>query len=73
MVLEFDLSGYSHIALLLWFHRTFSLKDLKNYYHTPERILEHKEMIKFAKWIAKRPIDYKDKLKHTNEIKNKRK
>jgi len=53
-------------------HRTFSNKELKNYYHTPERLLEHEEIQKFIKWVAKRPIDYKDKLKHTNERKMKR-
>ena len=55
-----------HIICHSKIHRTFTERELLNYYHTPERILEHSEMQKFAKWIAKKPIDYKDKNKTTN-------
>lgn len=54
-------------------HHTFSERDLANYYFTIERILEHEEIIKFIKWVQKRPPDFYVKHKDTNERRGKRK
>jgi len=53
-------------------HATFAEIDLYSYYHTVERILEHVEIQKFIKWIAKKPLDYYSKNKETRERKHKR-
>jgi 5-methylcytosine-specific restriction endonuclease McrA len=54
-------------------HSTFSERELENHYHTFERLLEHEEIQKFVKWIAKRPPEYYDKNDDTAARKNKRK
>lgn len=54
-------------------HATFSEHELLNYYHTPETIRSHEEIIKFIKWVAKKPIDFYDKNDDTKHRKNKRK
>lgn len=53
-------------------HATFSEKELLEYYHTPERILEHEEMKKFVKWISKKPPEFYDKNDDTKGRKRKR-
>jgi hypothetical protein len=53
-------------------HHTFTERDLKNYYYTVERIMENEDMQKFAKWVAKKPIDFYDGNKDTKTRKNKR-
>ena len=42
------------------------------YYHTPERILEHAEIVKFVKWISKKSVDFYDKNDDTKGRKRKR-
>jgi len=54
-------------------HSVFSEKDMLDYYHTINRILEHEEIQKFVKWIQKYPPNYYTKNKETNERKKKRK
>lgn len=34
-------------------HASFSEKELLDYYHTVERLVEHEEMAKFIKWVSK--------------------
>lgn len=41
-------------------HSLFGEAELANYYNTIERLMEHPDMIKFAKWVAKKPIDHVD-------------
>lgn len=53
-------------------HATFSEYDLAHYYHTPQRILEHEEIIKFVKWVAKKPLEFYDKNDDTKERHRKR-
>lgn len=53
-------------------HATFSEHELYSYYHTPERILEHDEMKKFAKWISKKSPEFYDKNDDTQGRKRKR-
>lgn len=54
-------------------HATFAESDLFSYYNTIERILEHDEIQKFVKWIAKKPADYYSKNIETRTRKSKRK
>lgn len=49
-------------------HSIFTNAELNNYYHTIDRIMEREEMVKFAKWVAKKGPNYKD----SNIMSNKR-
>lgn len=53
-------------------HASFSERELQHYYHTIERILEHEEIIKFIKWVSKKPTDFYSKNDETNIRYNKR-
>lgn len=48
-------------------HSLFDEKELARYYNTIERLLEHADIKKFVKWIAKKPIDYIDKSIMSNK------
>ena len=50
-------------------HATFKERDLKNYYHTWERLKEHEEITKFIEWVAKKPPEYYDNSKWTKQRK----
>ena len=52
-------------------HATFSERELYNYYHTVQRLIEHTEMQKFIKWISKKPIEFYDKNERTRERRRK--
>lgn len=54
-------------------HATFSERELLNYYHTFERLLEHEELQKFVAWIKKKPLEFYDKNDDTAARKKKRK
>ncbi len=53
-------------------HATFSERELLNYYHTVERILEHDEINKFIKWVKNKPSSFYDKNDDTYSRKKKR-
>jgi 5-methylcytosine-specific restriction endonuclease McrA len=53
-------------------HATFTERELQHHYHTLERILEHEEIQKFVKWVAKRSIDYYSGSNETTVRKGKR-
>lgn len=53
-------------------HSTFSERELLQYYHIPERILEHEEMQKFVKWISKKPLEFYNKNDDSKQRKSKR-
>ncbi|WP_254769159.1 hypothetical protein [Salinilacihabitans rarus] len=38
-------------------HAVFTHHDLKQYYHTVERLREHEEMAKFVRWLRKADPD----------------
>ena len=59
-----DLHSVCHSKI----HSIFTNPELANYYHTIERIMEREEMVKFAKWVAKKPANYKG----SNIMSNKR-
>lgn len=47
-------------------HAVFTETELKNYYHTVERLKEHEDILKFIKWISKKELEFFD-----NSIKKK--
>ena len=53
-------------------HSLWTEKELVDYYHTLTRIREHDEMIKFIKWVSKKPDDYYSGTKDSNVRKSKR-
>lgn len=38
-------------------HSVFTEKELRDEYHTAEKLTQHEEMRKFIKWVAKKDID----------------
>jgi len=53
-------------------HATFTERELEKYYHTPQRIKEHPDMLKFIKWVAKKDLAFYDKNDDTKSRKQKR-
>ncbi len=41
-------------------HAVFTETELKTYYNTVERLLEHEEIIKFIKWVGKKEPEFFD-------------
>ncbi|HFC00645.1 MAG TPA: HNH endonuclease [Phaeodactylibacter sp.] len=50
-------------------HSVFSIKELKDEYHTIGKLLEHEEIKKFIKWVAKRHPDFYQRNQTTNRRK----
>lgn len=50
-------------------HATFDHHELAGYYHTIDRLLDHPQIAKFAKWAAKRPYNFYDRMKRSNRRK----
>ena len=61
-----------HVVCHHKIHSVFSEKELKEYYHTWDRILENEDIIKFVKWVAKKPITFTDHAVDTKSRKKKR-
>lgn len=53
-------------------HATFSERELLNYYHTFERLLEHEQIQKFVMWVKKKALDFYDKNDDTAARRRKR-
>lgn len=53
-------------------HATISERDMVNYYHTIERILEREEIQKFIKWVSKKSPEYYSGTDESKERKKKR-
>lgn len=53
-------------------HATFSERELLNYYHTVERIVENEEISKFIKWVKNKHVDFYDKNDDTKQRHSKR-
>lgn len=47
-------------------HAFFTEKELYDHYHTCERLLEHEQMQKFVKWVAKKDVDFYQSMKRSN-------
>lgn len=52
--------SYLHEVCHRKIHSLFNENELRDYYNTPEHLLESDEMQKFVKWVSKRPIDFND-------------
>ena len=53
-------------------HAVFTEAELARTFDTIEKILGNPEMDKFAKWIAKRPIDFDDGTKSRRRLRRQR-
>jgi hypothetical protein len=53
-------------------HATFTERELEQYYHTIERLLESEKIQKFVKWVKKKDPEFYEKTKDTKERKSKR-
>ena len=53
-------------------HSLWTEKELEREYNTPERILEHEDMIKFVNWVSKKPDNFYNKIPDSNVRKSKR-
>lgn len=42
-------------------HLVFTEKQLFEYYHTPKRLMENRDIRRFVKWIKKKDPDYTGK------------
>ncbi len=44
-------------------HSVFTEKELRDEFHTVEKLTEHEEMRKFIRWVAKKDINFYQKNK----------
>ena len=47
-------------------HSVFSESELAGYYNTIDRLLEHEDIQKFVRWVAKKDPDFHDPSKLSN-------
>lgn len=64
---------YMHIICHSKIHSVLSESELAQYYNTIDRLQSHPEIVKFIKWIKKRPLDYIDSNRMSKSHKKKRK
>jgi hypothetical protein len=43
-------------------HATLTEAELARHYNTPQALLTHPRLAKFARWVAKRPPDFRSKV-----------
>lgn len=53
-------------------HSVFTERDLLRHYNTYERLLSHEEIIKFVKWVRKKPPEFYTKNRATKQKKKRR-
>lgn len=53
-------------------HATLTERELLNYYHTVDRLLEHEQIQKFVNWVSKKPLDFYVSHAETAQRKGKR-
>lgn len=53
-------------------HSLFTEKELAKEYNTTEKLLEHKEIIKFVKWIKNKDPNQHFSTRQSNRLKSKR-
>lgn len=51
---------YMHKICHRKIHSLFTEGELKNYYHTIERLLEHEDIKSFVRWIQNKPLEFND-------------
>lgn len=54
-------------------HSVFTEKELEQYYHTIDRLLENEYIQAFIKWVRKKDPNFYEKTKDTQTRKKKRK
>ena len=54
-------------------HSVFTEREMLNYYHTIDRLLENEEIQKFVKWVSKKPPEYYSGSIETSTRRKKRK
>jgi hypothetical protein len=50
-------------------HAFFKEKELFNYYHTPERLHQHIDIINFVEWVKNKPLDFYLTMRRSNKRK----
>lgn len=53
-------------------HHTFCENQLRDYYHTVDRLINHSEIEKFIKWVANKDPSYYVRNKDTKDRNKKR-
>jgi len=53
-------------------HSVITEREMKSHYNTIARLLEHEEIQKFVKWVAKKDPEFYSSSKETTNRKNKR-
>jgi len=53
-------------------HSVFTEREMAKHYNTVERLLEHEEIQKFAKWVSKKDPEFYSGSKETSSRKKKR-
>ena len=53
-------------------HSCLTEREMLNYYHTIERLLENEDIMKFVKWVQTKSIDFYQKTKETRDRKQRR-
>jgi len=53
-------------------HATWSERELKNHYHTIERILTHPQIANFVRWVAKKPPGFYERTEDTRRRRQRR-
>lgn len=53
-------------------HHTFSEREMAQWYHTLDQLLQDEQIQKFVKWVKKQPNDFYSKNKDTKERNKKR-
>ncbi len=55
-----------HVICHTKIHSILSEKELRDYYHTPDRLRSHPEIEKFIGWIKNKDPEFRDRNKPTN-------
>ncbi len=50
-------------------HSVFTERELLAHYHTVDRLKNHEQMVKFIKWVKKKPPEFYDKNDDTKDRK----
>ena len=59
-----------HRACHRQIHALFTENELAKQYSSPEALLEHPEMKKFADWISKKPNDFSPSVKASERVRS---
>ena len=51
-------------------HSLFTERELYNYYHTIDRLINHPDIVKFIKWVKKKDPEFYSKTKESKRKNN---